>query len=54
MGPDLAGQTESTIPSEMYSGPGQPYPGLRPFDENEQRLFFGRERSNCAGGVISG
>jgi hypothetical protein len=44
MGPDLAGQTESTIPSETYSVPGQPYPGLRPFDENEQRLFFGRDR----------
>jgi hypothetical protein len=44
MDADLAGQTESTVPSEMYSAPDQPYPGLRPFRENEQRLFFGRDR----------
>ena len=44
MDADLAGQTESTIPSEAYSAPDQPYPGLRPFRENEQRLFFGRDR----------
>ena len=44
MDADLAGQTESIIPSEAYSAPDQPYPGLRPFRENEQRLFFGRDR----------
>ena len=44
MDADLAGQTESTIPSEAYSAPDKPYPGLRPFRENEQRLFFGRDR----------
>ena len=44
MDADLADQTESTIPSETYSAPDQPYPGLRPFRENEQRLFFGRDR----------
>ena len=44
MDADLADQTESTIPSETYSAPDQPYPGLRPFEEREQRLFFGRDR----------
>ena len=44
MDADLADQTELTIPSETYSAPDQPYPGLRPFRENEQRLFFGRDR----------
>ena len=44
MDADLADQTELTIPSEAYSAPDQPYPGLRPFRENEQRLFFGRDR----------
>ena len=44
MDADLAGQTELIIPSEAYSAPDQPYPGLRPFRENEQRLFFGRDR----------
>jgi hypothetical protein len=23
--------------------PAEPYPGLRPFEQNEHRIFFGRE-----------
>jgi hypothetical protein len=35
--------SEPSEPAEFVTTPRQPYPGLRPFDEAEQRLFFGRD-----------
>jgi len=40
---ELPESVDATILPERRSPPRQPYPGLRPFDENEQRLFFGRD-----------
>jgi hypothetical protein len=43
MPPEAAEAAEATVTPDPRSAPRQPYPGLRPFDENEQRLFFGRD-----------
>src|SRR5262249_5837005 len=44
MSSELSEPIETAAAPEERSAPRQPYPGLRPFNDDEQRLFFGRDQ----------